>query len=91
MGKKKVTPVDSDYSGRPLGRPTPEELEDVDWYEDLADLEGLESDDGVELVIGLDARCYYPGRNGWPDLERGAVDPVTLEPLDDEHADRPAQ
>ena len=78
MGKKKAPPVDSDYSGRPLDRPTQEELEDIDWREFPIEVEGLTSEDGVELVAGHDDRYYYPGRNGWPDYDRGAVDPDTL-------------
>ena len=39
------------------------------------------SEERVELVAGHDDRYYYPGKNGWPDYERGAVDPDTLEPI----------
>ena len=51
--------VDSDYSGRPLDRPTPEDLDGMDWNDDLADLEGIESADGSgRLVAGHDDRYY---------------------------------
>ena len=58
-----------------------EELKDTDWHEFPIEGEGLMSEDGVELVAGHDDRYYYPGKNGWPDYERGAVDPDTLEPI----------
>ena len=81
MGKKKAS-VDSDYSGRPLDRPTPEDLDDMDWHDDLADLEGIASADGsYRLVAGHDDRYYYPGRNGWPDYDRGPINPDTGEPI----------
>ena len=81
MGKKKAS-VDSDYSGRPLDRPPPEDLDDTDWHDDLADLEGIASADGsFRLVAGHDDHYYYPGRNGWPDYDRGPIDPDTGEPI----------
>ena len=87
MGKKKVTPVDSDYSGRPLDRPTPEELEDVDWHHEVPhNVLSIQFPDGFQLVAGHDGNYYYPGRNGWPDYDRGPVDPKDLI---DEHSGPP--
>lgn len=80
MGKKKAS--DSDYSGRPLDRPAPEELDDMEWHCVPCDLEGIASAAGeFTLVAGHNDRYYYPGRNGWPDYDRGPVDPDTGEPI----------
>jgi len=80
MGKKKAS-LDSDYSGRPLARPTLEDLADVDWHEFPIETVGLQYPDGFVLVAGHDDRYYYEGRNGWPDYDRGPVDPDTREPI----------
>ena len=85
MGKEKA-PVDSDYSGRPLDRPAPDDLDGTDWHEFPIETEGIEYPDGFYLVAGHDDRYYYPGRNGWPDYERGPVDP---DDLIDEHSGPP--
>lgn len=78
MGKKKA-PVDSDYSGRSLGRPTPEELEASDPYAVPCEVVAVELPDGRH-AIPSDGRFYLPGRNGYPDYDR-PVDPHTGEPI----------
>lgn len=79
MGKEKA-PVDSDYSGRSLGRPTPEELKASDPHSRPYELLAIELPDGREAVQGIDRRYYLRGRNGYPDLDR-PVDPHTGEPI----------
>ena len=78
MGKKKA-PVDSAYSGRLLGRPTPEELAASDPRAVPCEVVLIEFPDG-RVAIPSQGGYYLPGRNGYPDYDR-PVDPRTGEPI----------
>lgn len=78
MGKEKA-PVDSDYSGRPLGRPTPEELKASDPRAVPCEVMLIKFPNG-RTAIPCQGGYYLPGRNGYPDYDR-PVDPRTGEPI----------
>lgn len=77
MGKAKDAAgrVDSDYSGRPLGRPTPGEIASSTSSVPPEDRIVTTLPDGRTAVRGYDeetdsAGWYLPDDEGWPDYDR---------------------
>lgn len=77
MGTTKAA-VDGDYSGRPLGRPTPEELAASDPHALPCEVVAIYLPDGQRAIPSVGGHYYLPGRNGWPDHDQ-PVDPDTGE------------
>ena len=85
MGKAKhaAGAVDSDYSGRPLGRPTAEEIASSSSTVPPEDAIVTTLPDGRLAIQGYDEAdthgWYLPDAEGWPDYDQ-PVDPETGEP-----------
>ena len=90
MGKTKtsVGSVDGDYSGRPLGRPTPEELAASDPHALPCEVVAIYLPDGRRAIQSIGGYYYLPRQNGWPDYDQ-PVDPDTGERIElPDQADR---
>ena len=75
--------VASDYSGRPVRRPTADEVAAIDWSDVPIDAIGVELPDGRTAVMGYgddgDSYGFYlPDQDGGPDYDQ-PVDPDTGE------------
>ena len=81
MGKARdaAGAIDSDYSGRPLGRPTPEEIASSPITGPPDDVIAITLPDGRTAVQGYDEDgdthgWYLPDEDGWPDYDQPVTD-----------------
>ena len=77
MGKQKGAEgaVDSDYSGRPVRRPTPEEIREEDQWAAPGDFICAPLDDGTIVYEGPDRKLFYAHFEGYRPIWDRPVDP----------------
>ena len=68
--------VDSDYSGRPIRRPTAEDMAGVDMWTAPGDFVSAQLADGTFVNEGPDGRLYYQHFDGYRPIWDRPVDPA---------------